>query len=82
MVGTQRKKKVLLLCTQNSARSQMAEGLLRRHAGDRFEVMSAGCSAPAEIHPCAVRAMEEVGVDISGQSPKGLRTYMGKPGFN
>jgi arsenate reductase (thioredoxin) len=82
MVRTQRKKKVLLLCTQNSARSQMAEGLLRRHAGDRFEVMSAGCSASAEIHPCAVRAMEEVGVDICGQSPKGLRTYMGKPGFN
>jgi arsenate reductase len=55
---------------------------LRRHAGDRFEVMSAGCSASAEIHPCAVRAMEEVGVDISGQSPKGLRIYMGKTGFN
>ena len=86
MVGTQReterKQKVLFLCTQNSARSQMAEGLLRHHAGDRFEVMSAGCSASGEIHPHAVRAMEEVGVDLSGQSPKGLKTYMGRVGFN
>lgn len=79
---TQRKQKVLFLCTQNSARSQMAEGLLRHHAGERFEVMSAGCSASGEIHPHAVRAMEEVGVDVSGQSPKGLKTYMGKTGFN
>ena len=82
MVGTQRKQRVLFLCTQNSARSQMAEGLLRHHAGDRFEVMSAGCSASGEIHPLAIRAMEEVGVDISAQRPKGLRTYMGKTGFN
>jgi len=82
MVGTQRKQKVLFLCTQNSARSQMAEGLLRHHAGDRFEVMSAGCSASGEIHPLAVRVMEEVGIDLSGQRPKGLSTYMGKTGFN
>lgn len=78
MVGTQReiqrKQKVLFLCTQNSARSQMAEGLLRHHAGDRFEVMSAGCAASGEIHPHAVQAMKEVGVDVSGQSPKGLST--------
>jgi arsenate reductase (thioredoxin) len=56
--------------------------LVLRHAGNRFGVMSAGWSASAEIHPCAVWAMEEVGVDISGQSPKGLGTYMEKPGFN
>jgi arsenate reductase (thioredoxin) len=79
--GTQRRQKVLFLCTQNSARSQMAEGLLR-HAGNRFKVMSAECSASAEIHPCAVRVMEEVGVDISGQSLKGVGTYLGKSGFN
>ena len=77
-----RKQKVLFLCTQNSARSQMAEGLLRHHAGDRFEVMSAGCSASGEVHPCAVRVMGEVGIDVSGQRPKGLKTYMGKTGFN
>ena len=82
MVGTQRKQKVLFLCTQNSARSQMAEWLLRCHAGNRFEVMSAGCEAAEEIHPYVGKVMEEVGVDISGQSPKGLRIYMGKTGFN
>lgn len=81
-VGTERKQRVLFLCTQNSARSQMAEAFLRHHAGDRFEAHSAGCSAAGEIHPYAVRAMEEVGIDISGQRPKGLRTYMGKTGFN
>ncbi len=79
---TTRKQKVLFLCTQNSARSQMAEGLLRHLAGDRFEAMSTGCSASGEIHPHAVRVMEEIGVDISDQYPKGLSTYMGKVGFN
>jgi arsenate reductase len=77
-----RKQKVLFLCTQNSARSQMAEGFLRHLAGDRFEVYSAGIDPTDEIHPCAVEAMEEVGVDISEQHPKGLRTYLGKMGFN
>jgi arsenate reductase len=77
-----RKQKVLFLCTQNSARSQMAEGLLRHLAGDRFEVMSAGIDPTDEIHPCAVEAMSEIGIDISDQYPKGLRTYMGKMGFN
>jgi arsenate reductase (thioredoxin) len=77
-----RKQKVLFLCTQNSARSQMAEGFLREHGGDRFVVYSAGCRVGDEIHPYAVEAMEEVGIDISDQYPKGLRTYMGKIGFN
>jgi arsenate reductase len=77
-----RKQKVIFLCTQNSARSQMAEGLLRHLAGDRFEAYSAGISPTDEIHPCAVEAMREIGVDISDQYPKGLRTYMGKMGFN
>jgi arsenate reductase len=77
-----RKQKVLFLCTQNSTRSQMAEGLLRHHAGDRFEAHSAGLDPIDEIHPCAVEAMREVGIDISGQSPKGLKEYMGKQTFN
>jgi arsenate reductase (thioredoxin) len=76
------KQKVLFLCTQNSARSQMAEGFLRELAGDRFEIYSAGCRVADEIHPYAVEAMEEVGIDISDQYPKSLRTYMGKMGFN
>jgi arsenate reductase (thioredoxin) len=77
-----RKRKVLFLCTQNSARSQMAEGFLRDLAGDRFEAYSAGIDPTDEIHPCAVEAMSEVGIDISEQYPKGLRTYLGKMGFN
>jgi arsenate reductase len=77
-----RKQKVLFLCTQNSARSQMAEALLREHGGERFEVYSAGCSPRGEIYPYAVDAMEEVGIDISDQYPKSLGTYMGKMGFN
>ena len=56
-----RKQKVLFLCTQNSARSQMAEGFLRHLAGDRFDVYSAGIDPTDEIHPCAVEAMSEVG---------------------
>jgi len=77
-----RKQKVLFLCTQNSARSQMAEGLLRHLAGDRFEAYSAGLEPTDEIHPCAVEAMREVGIDISDQYPKGLKTYMGRETFN
>ena len=77
-----RKQKALFLCTQNSARSQMAEGFLRHLAGDRFEAYSAGLDPTDEIHPCAIEAMREVGIDISGQSPKGLKEYMGKQSFN
>jgi arsenate reductase len=77
-----RKQKVLFLCTQNSARSQMAEGFLRHLAEDRFEVYSAGIDPTDEIHPCAVEVMSEVGIDISEQYPKGLGTYLGKMGFN
>jgi len=77
-----KKQKVLFLCTQNSARSQIAEGLLGHLAGDRFEAYSAGLDPTDEIHPCAIEAMKEVGIDISGQSPKGLKEYMGKQSFN
>jgi len=77
-----RKQKVLFLCTQNSARSQMAEGFLRYYGGEDREVYSAGISPAGEIHPHALEVMEEVGVDISDQYPKDLSTYMGKMGFN
>jgi arsenate reductase len=70
--------RVLFLCTHNSARSQIAEGLLRHLAGERFEVMSAGTEA-THVRPLAVRAMAEVGVDISGQESKTLKRYLGEP---
>jgi arsenate reductase (thioredoxin) len=63
------------LCTHNSARSQMAEGLLRHLAGDRFEAMSAGTEA-TRVRPLAMRAMEEIGIDISGQESKTLDRYL------
>jgi arsenate reductase len=72
------KTKVLFLCTHNSARSQMAEGLLRYLAGDRFEVMSAGTEA-THVRPLAIQAMDELGIDISGQESKTLEGYLGRP---
>jgi arsenate reductase (thioredoxin) len=72
------KTKVLFLCTHNSARSQMAEGLLRHLAGNRFEVMSAGTEA-THIRPLAVEAMDALGIDISGQESKTLERYLGQP---
>ena len=72
------KRRVLFLCTHNSARSQMAEGLLRRLAGDRFEVFSAGTEA-TQVQPLAIRAMQEIGIDISGQQSKTLDRYLGEP---
>ena len=64
-------KRVLFLCSQNSARSQMAEGFLRAFAPDRFEVQSAGTRA-TRVHPLAVAAMREVGIDISKQTSKSV----------
>lgn len=75
------KTRVLFICTENTARSQMAEGLLRHHAGDRYEVYSAGCVRGGEVHPLAVRAMEEVGIDISDHYPKELREFWGSKHF-
>ena len=64
-----KKTKVIFLCTGNSARSQMAEAFLRKYAGDRFEVHSAGLE-PKGINPFTVRVMEEIGYDLSGQRAK------------
>ena len=68
---------MLFLCTHNSARSQMAEGLLRHLAEDCFEVYSAGTEATF-IRPQAVEVMNEVGIDISGQKSKTLDEYLGQ----
>ncbi len=68
------KKKVLILCTGNSARSQMAEGLLRHDAGERFEVKSAGV-APSHVRPEAVEVMREIGVDIAGHRSKSVDEF-------
>jgi arsenate reductase len=70
-------KRVLILCTGNSARSQMAEGLLRHDAGDRFEVCSAG-TRPSQVRPEAVSAMRELGIDISGQRSKSVDEFAGQ----
>ena len=72
----------LFLCTHNSARSRMAEGLLRHLAGDRFKVMSAGTEVTfvrPEVIPEAIKAMAELGVDVAGQEPKTLERYLGEP---
>jgi arsenate reductase len=71
------KKRVLILCTGNSARSQMAEGLLRHDAGDEFEVESAGVE-PSHVRPQAVEAMREIGIDISGHRSKSVEEFAGQ----
>ena len=69
--------RVLFLCTHNSARSQMAEGLLRSLGGNRFEVHSAGTVA-TRLRPEAIAAMAELGIDISGQASKELAPFIGQ----
>ncbi len=69
------KPRVLFLCTGNSCRSQMAEGLLRSLSGDRFEVDSAGTN-PVGLNPGAVAAMKELGVDIAGHASKSLDGFL------
>ena len=76
--GTRNMQRVLFLCTHNSARSQMAEGLLRGIAGDRFDVHSAGTEA-TQVRPLAIKAMAEQGVNISQQQSKTLQQYLTQP---
>jgi arsenate reductase len=71
------KKRVLILCTGNSARSQMAEGLLRKMAGEDFEVFSAG-TQPVGLNPNAVTAMNEAGIDISNHRSKSVDEFAGQ----
>ena len=71
------KKRVLILCTGNSARSQMAEGLLREIGGGRFEVESAGV-IKSFVRPQAIEAMKEIGIDISGHRSKSVEEFTGQ----
>lgn len=71
------KPNILILCTHNSARSQMAEALFRHHAGNQFNVYSAG-TEQTRVNPLAIRACEELGMDMSGHRSKVLTEYLGK----
>ena len=71
-------KRVLILCTGNSARSQMAEGLLRHDSGGRFEVESAG-TKPSLVRPEAIGVMRELGIDITGHRSKSVEEFNGQP---
>ena len=71
------KKRVLILCTGNSARSQMAEGLLRHDAGEHFDVESAGTKA-SFVRPEAISVMRELGIDISGHRSKNVQEFEGR----
>jgi arsenate reductase len=70
------KQRVIFICTHNSARSQMAEGLLRHLAGDRFEVFSAGTQS-TRVHPLAIKALAEKNIDISHHTSDHIDKYMG-----
>jgi len=72
---TEIKKKVLFLCTGNSARSQIAEGLMKSMGGEQMEVKSAGI-LPSHVHPLAIRVMDEVGIDISKQTSKSQNQFL------
>ncbi len=70
-----KKRKVLFLCTGNSCRSQMAEGFLKNLAEASFEIVSAG-TYPSQVHPLAIKVMQEKGIDISNQSSKNVNHFM------
>jgi arsenate reductase (thioredoxin) len=72
-----KRKRVLILCTGNTARSQMAEALLRNDGDERFEVLSAGVE-PSSVRPLAIEAMREIGIDISGQRSKSVDEFLGQ----
>ena len=70
--------RVLFLCTHNSSRSQMAEGLLRTRGGSAFLVLSAG-TEPRMVHPLAIKAMQELGIDLGSQRAKGIEAFASEP---
>lgn len=73
-----KRQRVLFLCTGNSCRSHMAEGWLRHLAGDRYESLSAGAKPSGYVHPLAIKAMAEVGVDIAGHRSKSIAEFDGQ----
>jgi arsenate reductase len=73
--------RVLFLCTHNSSRSQMAEGLLRARGGSAFEVFSAG-TEPRAVHPLAIKVMQEIGIDLSGHTAKGIDAFATEPAMD
>ncbi len=79
MAETTARRRVLILCTGNSCRSQMAAGWVGHLLGSRWEVHSAGTSPAPAVHPLAVRAMGEVGIDISGAQPTHVERYLTEP---
>jgi arsenate reductase len=74
------KVKALFMCTGNSARSQIAEAILRKYAGDKFEVFSAGLE-PKGINPYTEQVLQEIGITLEGHYAKHVREYMGKLNF-
>ena len=75
------KPRILFLCTGNSARSQMAEAIMKKYAGDQFEIHSAGLE-PTEINPYTVKVLHETGFDTTGQYAKPLSKYLGTTHFS
>ena len=73
------KPSILILCTGNSCRSHLAEGLLRAAAGDLFAVHSAGSKPAGYVHPLAIRVMQEIGIDISGHRSKSMTEFLTTP---
>jgi arsenate reductase len=76
---TDTRKRILFLCTGNAARSQMAEGLARAFHGERVEVVSAGSRAAGWVHPNAIQALAEIGIDISAQTSKSAQEFLEQP---
>jgi arsenate reductase len=73
------KPTVLILCTGNSCRSHLAEGILRAAAGDLLNVQSAGSNPSGQVHPLAIQAMKEIGIDISGHRSKSMNEFLRQP---
>ena len=72
---------ILVVCTGNSARSQMAEAFIRKHHGDRFKVYSAGTQPSDRVFPPVVQVMQEIDLDISGNTPKSIKEFLGHKHF-
>ena len=76
MTDQPQKRRILFLCTGNAARSQMAEGLMRAYYGDEWEVVSAGSRAAGWVHPLAIRALAEIGIDASDHTSKSADLFL------